>query len=191
MPEWLFFDSTAVGQADATPPNKSLSMSGTPVNSVRKACWKVPKLMPSVLAGEEVMRRGQSEAETDMAEQKAVHRKAGDSVTDGLFKSGRMAAVSYFLLTHTAMTEAIHSETSAASRPPLPDRLSIDARSPYHVRAVFEHDIGIRFNGKDRNDVEEYCISEGWVRVPAGKTLDRKGQPLLIKLKGKVEAFYR
>jgi predicted house-cleaning NTP pyrophosphatase (Maf/HAM1 superfamily) len=56
---------------------------------------------------------------------------------------------------------------------------------------VFEHDIGIRFNGKDRNDVEEYCISEGWVRVPAGKTLDRKGQPLLIKIKGKVEAFYR
>ena len=76
-------------------------------------------------------------------------------------------------------------------RPELPDRLCIDARSPYHVRAVFEHDIGIRFNGKDRNDVEEYCISEGWVRVPAGKALDRKGQPLLIKIKGTVEAFYR
>ncbi len=79
----------------------------------------------------------------------------------------------------------------AASRPELPDHLSIDVRSPHHVRAVFEHDIGIRFNGKDRTDVEEYCISEGWVKVPAGKTLDRKGQPLLIKLKGKVEAFYR
>ena len=79
----------------------------------------------------------------------------------------------------------------AASRPELPDHLSIDARSPHHVRAVFEHDIGIRFNGKDRTDVEEYCISEGWVKVPAGKALDRKGQPLLIKLKGKVEAFYR
>jgi hypothetical protein len=81
--------------------------------------------------------------------------------------------------------------TEANPRPELPDRLSIDARSPHHVRAVFEHDIGIRFNGKDRNDVEEYCISEGWVRVPAGKTLDRKGQPLLIKIKGQVEAFYR
>ena len=80
---------------------------------------------------------------------------------------------------------------ASASRPELPDRLCIDARSPFHVRAVFEHDIGIRFNGKDRTDVEEYCISEGWVRVPAGKTLDRKGQPLLMKLKGKVEAFYR
>jgi hypothetical protein len=79
----------------------------------------------------------------------------------------------------------------ADARPALPDRLAIDTRSPHHVHAVFEHDIGIRFNGKDRNDVEEYCISEGWVRVPAGKTLDRKGQPLLIKLKGKVEAFYR
>lgn len=89
------------------------------------------------------------------------------------------------------MTEAPNANTPGTDRPTLPDRLSIDARSPHHVRAVFEHDIGIRFNGKDRTDVEEYCISEGWVRVPAGKTLDRKGQPLLIKLKGQVEAFYR
>jgi hypothetical protein len=56
---------------------------------------------------------------------------------------------------------------------------------------VFEHDVGIRFNDKERMDVEEYCISEGWVKVPAGKTVDRKGNPLMIKLKGKVEAFYR
>jgi hypothetical protein len=56
---------------------------------------------------------------------------------------------------------------------------------------VFTHEIGIRLNDKERGDVEEYCISEGWVKVPAGKTLDRKGKPLLIKLKGKVEAFYR
>lgn len=76
-------------------------------------------------------------------------------------------------------------------RPDFPDRLSIDARSPFHLAAIFEHDIGIRFNGKDRKDVEEYCISEGWVKVPAGKALDRKGNPLLMKLKGKVEAFYR
>ena len=81
--------------------------------------------------------------------------------------------------------------TEAIQRPELPDHLSIDPRSPHHVRAVFEHDIGIRFNGKERNDVEEYCVSEGWVKVPAGKTLDRKGQPLLIKIKGVVEAFYR
>jgi len=78
-----------------------------------------------------------------------------------------------------------------APRPALPDRLSVDPRSPHHVAAVFEHPIGIRFNGKERVDVEEYCLSEGWVKVAAGKTLDRKGRPLLIQLKGKVEAFYR
>ncbi len=76
-------------------------------------------------------------------------------------------------------------------RPTLPDHLSIDPCSPHHVASVFEHDIGIRFNDKDRFDVEEYCVSEGWIKVAANKTLDRKGKPLLIKLKGKVEAFYR
>ncbi|MES2324999.1 MAG: DUF3297 family protein [Pseudomonadota bacterium] len=75
--------------------------------------------------------------------------------------------------------------------PPLPDRLSIDPRSPFHVAAVFEHEVGIKFNDKERMNVEEYCISEGWIKVPAGKTLDRKGNPMLIKLKGKVEAFYK
>ncbi len=70
--------------------------------------------------------------------------------------------------------------TDATSAPALPDHLSSDP-----------HDIGIRFNGKERFDVQEYCVSEGWVKVPAGKTVDRKGQPLLIKLKGTVEAFYR
>ena len=57
---------------------------------------------------------------------------------------------------------------------------------------MFEHGIGIRLNDNERKDVEEYCISEGWVKVPAGKTVDRNGRPMLIKLKGnKVEAFYR
>ena len=79
----------------------------------------------------------------------------------------------------------------APALPPLPDRLSMDPGSPYHVAALVEHSIGIRFNGAERSDVEEYCISEGWIKVPAGKTLDRKGKPLLIKLKGKVEPFYR
>ncbi|HSQ10353.1 MAG TPA: DUF3297 family protein [Burkholderiaceae bacterium] len=78
-----------------------------------------------------------------------------------------------------------------SSVPPLPDRLSVNPRSPFHAAAVLEHDIGVRFNERERSDVEEYCISEGWVKVPAGKTLDRKGQPLLITLKGKVEVFYR
>jgi predicted house-cleaning NTP pyrophosphatase (Maf/HAM1 superfamily) len=84
------------------------------------------------------------------------------------------------------------SETTPQStRPTLPDHLSVNPRSPHHVAAIFEHDIGIRFNDKERADVEEYCISEGWVKVASGKTVDRKGQPLLIKLKGKVEAFYK
>jgi hypothetical protein len=81
--------------------------------------------------------------------------------------------------------------TDTTTRPDLPDHLSVDPRSPYHVAAVFEHAIGIRLNGKERSDVEEYCVSEGWVKVPAGRSLDRKGQPLMIKLKGQVEAFYR
>ena len=86
------------------------------------------------------------------------------------------------------MTEAT---TPAADRPALPDRLSVDPRSPHHVRAVFDHDIGIRFNGKERSDVEEYCVSEGWVKVPSPQPVDRKGRPLMITLKGAVEVFYR
>ena len=91
----------------------------------------------------------------------------------------------------TALIEEKIAMNEATQLPPLPDRLSIDPRSPHHVAAVFEHDIGIRLNDKERSDVEEYCISERWVKVPASKTLDRKGDPLMIKLKGKVEAFYR
>ena len=89
------------------------------------------------------------------------------------------------------MTDAATPSTPATAAPALPDRLSIDPRSPHYVAAVFEQDIGILFNGKDRSDVEEYCLSEGWIKVPAGKAKDRKGQPLTIKLKGKVEVFYR
>ena len=80
---------------------------------------------------------------------------------------------------------------AAASAPALPDRLCVDPRSPHHVAAVFEHDIGIRLNGKERFDVEEYCISEGWVKVPAGKAVNRQGRALTIKLGGTVEAFYK
>ena len=69
--------------------------------------------------------------------------------------------------------------------------MSVDPSSPHHVAAVFQREIGIRFNDKERSDVQEYCISEGWIKVAAGRTLDRKGKPMLIKLTGKVEAFYR
>ncbi|WP_354625805.1 DUF3297 family protein [Psychromonas sp. MME2] len=77
--------------------------------------------------------------------------------------------------------------------PTLPDRLSVNPRSPHHVAEIFENDndIGIKLNGKERFDVEEYCISEGWVKIPAHKALDCRGQPLLRTVKGSVEAFYR
>lgn len=91
------------------------------------------------------------------------------------------------------MTDTTSSSAPSKSpeRPSLPDHLSIDPRSRFYAPAVLEQAIGIRLNGKERFDVEEYCISEGWVKVPAGKTVDRRGQPLLIKVKGNVEAFYR
>ena len=81
--------------------------------------------------------------------------------------------------------------TDTKERPDLPDHLSTDERSPHHVAAIFEHDIGILFNEKERSDVAEYCISEGWIKVPVGNKVDRKGNPLTIKLKGRVEAFYK
>ncbi|GAB3340966.1 DUF3297 family protein [Marilutibacter aestuarii] len=71
-----------------------------------------------------------------------------------------------------------------------PDRLSNDPRSPFHDEALLERGIGIRFNGIERHNVEEYCISEGWVRMAMGKSLDRRGQPITVKAKGTVEAWF-
>lgn len=76
------------------------------------------------------------------------------------------------------------------SLPVLPDRLSGNPRSPHHVEEIFEHHIRIKLNGKEYINVDEYCISEGWIKVPSPKALDRRGQPLMITLKGTVEAFY-
>ncbi len=81
--------------------------------------------------------------------------------------------------------------TDTQQLPPLPDRLSVNPRSPHHNADVFEHEVGIKLNDKEHLNVEEYCISEGWIAIPSGKAVDRKGHPLMIKLKGKVEAFYR
>jgi hypothetical protein len=89
------------------------------------------------------------------------------------------------------MTDTPQTPAHSTDKPALPDRLSADPRSPHHDAAVFTHDIGIRFNEKERSDVEEYCLSEGWVRVAVGKKMDRKGRPLTVKLTGKVEAYYR
>ena len=72
-----------------------------------------------------------------------------------------------------------------------PDRLCINPKSPFYDGDLLERGIGIRFNGAEKNNVEEYCVSEGWVRLAVGKTLDRKGNPMTIKLKGTVEPYFR
>jgi hypothetical protein len=72
----------------------------------------------------------------------------------------------------------------------LPDRLSQDPKSPYHNKELLERGIGIRFNGTEKTNVWEYCISEGWVRVVAGAALDRRGNPMTLLLKGRVEPYF-
>jgi Protein of unknown function (DUF3297) len=72
-----------------------------------------------------------------------------------------------------------------------PDRLSTDPASPYYDAALLERGVGIRFKGVEKTNVEEYCVSEGWVRVAAGNAKDRYGNPLTIKLKGSVEPYFR
>jgi hypothetical protein len=73
----------------------------------------------------------------------------------------------------------------------LPDRLSNDPQSPFFNEDLLNRDIGIRFNGNEKTNVEEYCISEGWIRVAAGNAKDRHGRPMTLKLKGKVEPYFR
>ena len=73
----------------------------------------------------------------------------------------------------------------------LPDRVSLDPRSPWFDQPLLEKGIGIKFNGNEKTNVEEYCVSEGWIRVAAGRSLDRRGQPMTIKLKGKVEPYLK
>ena len=72
-----------------------------------------------------------------------------------------------------------------------PDRLSLNPRSPYFDADMLQRGVGIRFKGQEKTNVEEYCVSEGWIRVAAGKAKDRFGNPLTIKLKGKVEPYFR
>ncbi|HEY5289387.1 MAG TPA: DUF3297 family protein [Caulobacteraceae bacterium] len=72
-----------------------------------------------------------------------------------------------------------------------PDRLSVDPQSPFHDPALLERGIGIRFKGLEKTNVEEYCVSEGWVRLSVGQTMDRRGKPMTVKLKGPVEPYFR
>jgi len=86
------------------------------------------------------------------------------------------------------MTDTPSPETPAAP-PTLPDRLSTNPKSPFYNEALLARGVGIKFDGEEKTNVEEYCVSEGWVRLAVGKTVDRKGNPLTIKLKGKVEPY--
>ena len=72
----------------------------------------------------------------------------------------------------------------------LPDRLSLDPRSDYFDADVLERGVGIRFNGQEKTNVEEYCVSEGWIKVAAGRSRDRFGNPMTLTLKGKVEPYF-
>jgi len=72
-----------------------------------------------------------------------------------------------------------------------PDRLSLNPRSPHFNADLLRRGVGIRFKGQEKTNVEEYCVSEGWVRVAAGKSLDRYGQPMTVKLSGPVEPYYQ
>jgi hypothetical protein len=73
----------------------------------------------------------------------------------------------------------------------LPDRLCASPKSPYYDEALLERGVGIRFNGAEKTNVEEYCVSEGWIRVAVGKTVDRHGDAMTIKLKGTVEPYVK
>ncbi len=72
-----------------------------------------------------------------------------------------------------------------------PDRLSVNPKSRFHNEELLKRGIGIRFNGKERNNVEEYSVSEGWIRVPQGRAVDRKGNPITLKLNGVVEPYFQ
>lgn len=86
------------------------------------------------------------------------------------------------------MSDDTPAAASASDVPP--DRLSVNPRSPHFNAEVLQRGVGIRFKDRVRTDIEEYSIAEGWVRVQAGKTMDRKGQPLTLKLSGPVEAWF-
>ena len=81
--------------------------------------------------------------------------------------------------------------TEAHTAPPLPDHLSIDPRSPFYDEEVLRRDVGIRFNGVERNDIHEYNVEEGWVRAEVPTAKDRRGNPMVVKLNGTVEPYFR
>jgi Protein of unknown function (DUF3297) len=85
---------------------------------------------------------------------------------------------------------AMNDKPESASTAIPPDRLDVKPKSRFHDAAVLARGVGIRFNGVERKDVEEYCVSEGWIRVAYGKAMDRRGNPMTLKLQGVVEPFF-
>jgi hypothetical protein len=92
-------------------------------------------------------------------------------------------------MTDTPETETVTPETAAVETPP--DRLAADPDSPFFSGETLQRGVGVRFKGVEKFNVEEYCVSEGWIRVPVGKGVDRRGRPLLIKLTGDVEVWFK
>ena len=114
----------------------------------------------------------------------------------------RFSRVPYFWAKLRKISQALSSRRSgnglinqfgarygASMTDQMPDRLSVNPNSPYYDQQLLLRGVGIRFNGEIKTNIEEYCISEGWVKVAAGKAVDRKGNPLTLKLKGIVEAW--
>src|SRR5215469_14785733 len=89
-----------------------------------------------------------------------------------------------------SMTDENEGAQQTASET-LPDRLSTNPSSPFHNAELLERGVGVRFNGVERTNVEEYCVSEGWVRLAVGRTVDRHGNAMTVKYKGKVEPYLR
>lgn len=81
------------------------------------------------------------------------------------------------------MTEQVTPDTP-------PDRLCVNPKSPYYDEAILARGVGVRFNGAEKHNVEEYCVSEGWVKLAVGRTVDRRGNPMTVKLKGTVEPYF-
>ena len=89
------------------------------------------------------------------------------------------------------MTDAPSDRPTLPDSPSLPDRLATDPDSPFYDADILAMNVGVRFKGEDKTNVDEYCVSEGWVKLAVGKTLDRRGKQLTVKLQGPVEPYFR
>jgi len=87
------------------------------------------------------------------------------------------------------MSDGGDQKTPTTETPP--DRLCVNPKSPYYDEAILARGVGVRFNGAEKTNVEEYCVSAGWVRLAVGRTVDRAGNPMTLKLNGKVEPYFK